>query len=84
MADILLVDDEPEIMATTKIVLERAGYRVIEAESGAECLEKLKKKQPDLILLDVMLPDESGWDVCRKIKKDGKTRDIPVVMFTVR
>ncbi|HDH28853.1 MAG TPA: response regulator, partial [Euryarchaeota archaeon] len=56
-------------MATTKIVLERAGYTVIEAESGAECLEKLKKNQPDLILLDVMLPDESGWG---RVQKDQK------------
>ncbi|MFQ5976043.1 MAG: response regulator [Candidatus Hydrothermarchaeales archaeon] len=84
MAKILLVDDEPVLVDLTKMILEKDGYEVLVAKNGGECLEELEKNRPDLILLDIMMPGESGWEVCRKIKEDEKTRDIPVVMFTVR
>lgn len=84
VARILLVDDEPEIRIITRRMLEKAGHSVIEAGDGVECLEKLKAEKPDLILLDVMMPGEDGWEICRKIKGEEKTKDIPVVMFTVR
>jgi len=78
------VDDEPEIRYITRRMLEKAGHEVSEAGNGEECLQKLKAEKPDLILLDVMMPGLKGWEVCRKIKAEEKTRSIPVVMFTVR
>lgn len=81
---IMVVDDEPDIVVIVGEMLRKAGYDVIEARSGRECLEKLKKEKPDLILLDVMMPDILGWDVCKKIKGDEATRSIPVAMLTVK
>lgn len=84
MAKILLVDDEPEIVALTKIVLEREGHEVIGADDSTKCFEMLSEVSPDLVLMDVMMPGDDGWTACRKIKEDEKTRDVPVAMFTVR
>ncbi len=83
MVKILVVDDEIDIADTLKILLERRGYEVVTANSGREALEKVKKERPDVILLDVMMPDMSGWDVCKKIKEDASTKDIPVIMLTI-
>ena len=83
MARILLVDDEPDIVTLSKNLLEKAGYEVVVARNGKECLEKLKEEKFDLILLDVMMPGDDGWVVCKKIKANEKTKDMPVVMFTV-
>jgi CheY-like chemotaxis protein len=88
VARILLVDDEPEIRVLTRMMLEKAGYSVVEAVDGAEALEKLKVEAIDLVLLDIMMPGmkggEEGWAICEKIKANKKLEDIPVVMFTVR
>lgn len=84
MARILLVDDEPEIVFLTKKMLEKEGYEVTVAKNGKECMKAVGKDRPDLILLDVMMPGETGWEICKKIKGDKKTGDIPVAMFTVR
>jgi len=84
MARILLVDDEPEIVYVTKIMLEKDGHEVVVARDSVECFEKLKAETPDLILMDIMLPGDDGWITCKKIKEDKKTQNIPVAMFTVR
>ncbi len=84
MTKILLVDDEPDIVIVSKMVLEKEGYEVIVAKNGEQCMNMLEKDRPDLILLDIMLPGLDGWEICKKIKKDATTKDIPVVMFTVR
>ncbi len=84
MAKILLVDDEPDIRMLTKMMLEKAGHSVAEAVNGEEGMKMLDEDVPDLILLDVMMPGMKGWEVCQKVKKDRKTRGIPVVMFTIR
>ncbi len=83
-AKILVVDDEPEILNLTKIMLEKDGYEVFTASDSVECFERLKEVRPDLILLDVMMPGDDGWSTCKKIKDDKTTKDIPVAMFTVR
>lgn len=80
----MVVDDEPDIRYLVRKMLEREGYEIIEAKDGGECLEKLKKERPDLILLDVMMPGMFGWEVSRKIKENEATRSIPVAMLTVR
>ncbi len=85
MAKIMIVDDNPKIRTLVRIILEKEeGYKVVEVESGEECLKRLKKEKPDLILLDVMMRGKDGWEICRKIKADEKHRDIPVAMLTVR
>jgi DNA-binding response OmpR family regulator len=67
---ILVTDDDPEMLALTSEVLRRAGYEVIETSTGKECLKKAQTNRPDLMLLDVMLPDMSGVDLCRQLKSD--------------
>jgi CheY-like chemotaxis protein len=81
---IMLVDDEPDILLIERIILEKAGYEVIETRSGEECLERLKTEKPDIILLDVMMPGISGWETSKSIKEDESTKDIPDIMVTVR
>ena len=84
MSKILVVDDEPQILLLVKTMLKKQGYEVIIANSGKECLKILKKEKPDLILMDIMMPGEDGWEICKKIKTNENTKDIPVAMFTVR
>ena len=81
MTKILVVDDEPELRFLARVMLERAGYEVVEAKDGAEALERLEEHRVSLVLLDVMMPGDDGWVVCRKIKE---RHPVPVVMFTVR
>jgi DNA-binding response OmpR family regulator len=84
MAELLLVEDEPGIAVLTKMMLEKNGYDVKVAKNNKECFKMIKKGRPDLIIMDVMMPDGSGWDTCRKIKENDKTKDIPILMYTVR
>jgi len=79
---IMVVDDEYEVADIVKKMLESEGYEVEVANSGDECLEKLKEVTPDLILLDIMMPGMDGWETLRNIKSNDKTRDIPVSMLT--
>jgi len=81
---ILLVDDEPDIIYLVRRFLEREGYNVVEAYGGRDALRKTVEEQPDLILLDVMMPDLDGWDVSRTLKTECETQHIPIVMLTVR
>jgi CheY-like chemotaxis protein len=81
---IMLVDDEPDIRLIERIILEKSGYEVVEIESGEECLEKLENDKPDIILLDVMMPGINGWETAKRIKENENTKDIPVIMVTVR
>jgi DNA-binding response OmpR family regulator len=84
MAKILLIDDEPEIVFVTRKLLQRESHKVSVAKDGREGLKILENDPPDLVLLDVMLPGEDGWEICKKIKGDEKTKNIPIAMFTVR
>ena len=81
---VMIVDDEPNVIFVVRKMLEREGYDVVGANSGEECLELLKTERPDLILLDIMMPWLSGWDVLEEIRKNEKLRSIPVVMFTIK
>ena len=69
MKKIMVVDNEPDIVDLTRTVLEIGGYKVIPSYSGEECLKKLDKNKVDLILLDIMMPGMSGWDVFNRVKK---------------
>ena len=81
MKKIMVVDNEPDIVDLTRTVLEIGGYNVLPAYSGEECLRKLNKEKVDLILLDIMMPGMSGWDVFNRIKK--KSPKIKVAFMSV-
>jgi len=82
--NILVVDDEVNILELLKYNLEGEGYKVITSESGYEAVNFAKQLKPDFILLDVMLPDMSGFEVCKILKSDTKTRNIPIIMLTAK
>ena len=82
MAKILIIDDDPANRDILKVRLEIAGHQVLEATNGEEALPLSASSHPDLIFLDVMMPKLDGWQVCRLLKADPKTKDIPVVMLT--
>ena len=79
-AKVLVTDDDPQILHLTAAVLERAGYEVLEASTGKECLEAVQAYHPDVVLLDVMLPDVSGIEVCKQIKADKALQGIFVIL----
>jgi len=81
---IMVVDDEPDILFTVGQMLEFSGYEVIRAENGPDCLDKLKEVTPDLVLLDLMMPDMSGWDVAAKIKENPRLCNVPIVFLTAK
>ena len=81
---ILTCDDEKHIVRLIQVNLERQGYEVITAFNGAECLEKVKEDRPDLIVLDVMMPEMTGFEVLDILKKDPDTETLPVIMLTAR
>lgn len=82
MATILVVDDEPSIRTLVRATLERAGYHVIEAADGANALHKAQSQRPDLILLDIALPQLSGLEVCRRLRARPDTAAAPVLLLT--
>ncbi|MBU0497347.1 MAG: response regulator [Candidatus Thermoplasmatota archaeon] len=81
MKKIMVVDNEPDIVDLTRTVLELGGYSVIPAYSGEECLRKLEHDHVDLILLDIMMPGLSGWDVFNRIKK--RSPEVKVAFMSV-
>ena len=78
---ILVVDDEPPILESVAYNLIKEGYRVLTAADGERCLELARSEKPDLIILDVMLPSASGFDICRALRK---TTSVPIIMLTAR
>lgn len=78
---ILLVEDDRRVRRATALALEQAGYEVLEAQDGEDALRTLADKQPDLVILDVMLPGEDGFEVCRRIRR---TSDLPVIFLTAK
>lgn len=81
---IAVIEDEVDILEVIKYNLEREGYRVITATDGKDGLRKIIDEAPDLVLLDLMLPGIDGVDLCRRIKTDSVTREIPVIMVTAK
>ncbi len=81
---LLLVDDDPELQLALKLRFESEGFRVITAGAGLEALRKGREEHPNLIILDVMIPQLSGYEVCRLLKFDQKFRHIPVIFCTAR
>jgi len=81
---ILIVDDEKNIVEAIKYNLEKEGFRTLTAADGARAVELAQREIPDLITLDVMLPELNGWEVCRLLRQDRRTKFIPIIMLTVK
>jgi len=83
-AKILIVDDNPDLILVLKVRLESFGYEVAVAEDGVKCLEKVASDKPDLILLDILMPEMDGFQALKKLKENDKTKDVPVIMLTAK
>ena len=83
-AKILVVDDEPDALELIEVNLKAAGFEVLVADDGREALQKARASTPDLILLDVMLPEMDGLEVCKTLRRDTATARIPIIMLTAR
>lgn len=81
---IVIIEDEEDIRELIRYNLDKEGYRVLTANSGEEGFELVMNSMPDLVVLDLMLPGIDGLEVCRKLKEEPKTKDIPIVMVTAR
>jgi DNA-binding response OmpR family regulator len=79
---VLLVDDDDMLRKMTEILLSKQGFEVLTAENGDKAIQQLKVMHPDVILMDVMMPDMDGFSVCREIKTNPVTAGIPIVMLT--
>jgi len=81
---ILCIEDEPEMIDLIRLILGRKGFDVEGATGGAEGLKKLHQDPPDLVLLDLMMPDVDGWEVYQQMKADEKTKNVPVIVVTAK
>src|SRR6185436_4561675 len=84
MERVLIVDDDPDILRLVSYNVGQAGFEVITASTGRKALEVAQKQHPDLIILDVMLPDVDGMEVCRTLRQQHPSRRIPIIMLTAR
>jgi len=81
---LVYIEDEEEMIDLVRLILVRRGFSVIGANGGREGLEIVRRESPDLVLLDLMMPDMDGWDVYQQLKADEGTRDIPVIVITAK
>jgi len=81
---VVCIEDEPEMIDLVRLILGRKGFYVIGANGGIDGLETVRREKPDLILLDLMMPDMDGWEVYQQIKSDPQLRNIPVVVVTAK
>ena len=82
MPKILVVDDDPDFVESVKMMLENKNYEVITAYDGIEGLQKTKEELPDLIILDVMMPNKDGYSTCAELKADPNYNKIPILLLT--
>ena len=81
---IMIVDDEEDIRVSVGQIFEVSGYEVMKAVDGNDCLNKLERGIPDLVILDIMMPGMNGWDVAARIKENPKWNEIPIVFLTAK
>ncbi len=84
MTEILVVDDDHDVAQSIELALRRRDFRVTLAHSGVEALKTLRRYRPDLVILDVLMPGMSGFDVCRRLRADPNTAHLPIVFLTAR
>lgn len=81
---ILIVDDDADSLKLIGLMLQRQGYEIIAANTGQQALDRATAERPDLVILDIMMPDMDGYDVCRRLRHDSATQAIPIIMFTAK
>jgi two-component system response regulator VicR len=81
---IVCIDDEPEILAIVKFILEREGYEITRVVGGSKALETIRQVKPDLVLLDLMMPDMDGWEVYQQVQAVDELKHIPFVVVTAK
>jgi DNA-binding response OmpR family regulator len=81
---ILIADDEPNIVISLEYLMKRAGYEVSVARDGQEAIDAIRRERPSLVLLDVMMPKKSGFDVCQELRADDAVKDTLVLMLTAK
>ena len=81
---VVCIEDEPEMIDLVRLILGRKGFSVIGANGGIEGLETVQRERPDLVLLDLMMPDMDGWEVYQQMKADDDLRNIPVIVVTAK
>ena len=81
---VLIVDDDPEIVRLVRAYLERDGYQVLVAYDGERALHAIRRERPDLVVLDLMLPDRDGWEITRIVRADPSIANTPIIMLTAR
>jgi len=81
---ILIADDEPNILISLEYLMKREGYTVSVARNGTEALETLRRERPALVLLDVMMPGKTGFEVCQEVRADEELRDTLILMLTAK
>lgn len=81
---VLCIEDDSEMIDLIKLILERKGFQFVGAVGGREGLEAVAREKPDLVLLDIMMPDIDGWDVYRQMKANEEFKDIPVIVVTAK
>ncbi len=81
---ILLVEDEEEILQLAKLYLEKEGFRTCLARTGLDAVKQVKAERPDLVILDLMLPELDGLEVCKRIRSDSQTAMLPIIMLTAK
>ena len=81
---VLLIEDEPNIIEAVRFILSRDGWRVDTHSNGATAVETVRARRPDIVILDVMLPNRSGYDILRELRADPGTATLPVLMLTAR
>ena len=80
----LVVDDEPDVLEGLQKCLSRAGYEVKTAINGQEALQRIQEKRPSFIILDILLPDINGFEICQRLKEAPETKDITIILSTAR
>lgn len=81
---VVCIEDEPEMIDLVRLILSRKGFELIGAVGGREGLETVRRVKPDLVLLDLMMPDMDGWEVYQQMKADEELKDIPVIVVTAK
>jgi two-component system phosphate regulon response regulator PhoB len=81
---ILIIEDDPGVLRATSYMLEKEGYQVFTAQNGLEGLKKAQNSNPDLLILDVMLPGIDGFEICHSLRGEPETADMPILMFSAK
>lgn len=84
MVKVLAVDDDPTILRLLQVNLEMDGHEVHTADNGADALERVREVEPEVLLLDVMMPELDGWQVCERLRADAANDDLPIVFLSAR